>query len=77
MNNATRCMTQWIIGVNGEVPLVEELATAEDVHSFVHGHVCWSDGTPSPAVELEDIDFRTVDWKSWRNALASCLTTSR
>ena len=62
MTNATRRVTQWIIGVRGEVPLVEELATAEDVQSFVRGHVRWSDGTPGPAVELEDIDWTTVDW---------------
>jgi hypothetical protein len=41
---------------------VEELATAEDVQSFVRGHVRWSDGTPGPAIELEDIDWTTVDW---------------
>jgi hypothetical protein len=45
MTDATRRVTQWIIGVRGEVPLVEELATAEDVQSFVCGHVRWSDGT--------------------------------
>ena len=39
MNDATRRVTQWIMGVRGEVPLVEELATAEDVHRFVCGHV--------------------------------------
>jgi hypothetical protein len=37
MTDATRRVTQWIIGVRGEVPLVEELATAEDVQSFVCG----------------------------------------
>ena len=42
--------------------LVEELATAEDVQSFVCGHVRWSDGTPGPAIELEDIDWTIVDW---------------
>jgi hypothetical protein len=62
MTDATRRVTQWIIGVRGEVPLVEELATAEDVQRFVCGHVRWSDGTPGPAVELEDIDWTTVDW---------------
>jgi len=62
MNDATRRVTQWIIGVRGEVPLVEELATAGDVQSFVRGHVRWSDGTPGPANELEDIDWTTVDW---------------
>jgi hypothetical protein len=62
MTDATRRVTQWIIGVRGEVPLVEELATAEDVQSFVCGHVRWSDGTPGPALELEDIDWTTVDW---------------
>ena len=62
MTDATRRVTQWIIGVRGEVPLVEELATPEDVQSFVYGHVRWSDGTPGPAMELEDIDWNTVDW---------------
>ena len=62
MTDATRRVTQWIIGVRGEVPLVEELATAEDVQSFVCGHVRWSDGTPGPAFELEGIDWTTVDW---------------
>ena len=45
MTDATRRVTQWMIGVRGEVPLVEEFATAEDVQSFVCGHVRWSDGT--------------------------------
>jgi len=31
MNDATQRVTQWIIGVRSEVPLVEELATADDV----------------------------------------------
>ena len=62
MNDATQRVTQWIIDVKGEVPLVEELATPEDVQSLVCGHVRWVDGTPGPAVELEDIDFTTVDW---------------
>jgi hypothetical protein len=62
MNDATQRVTQWIIGIRGEVPLVEELATAEDVHSFVRGHVRWLDGTPGPAIELEDIHWTTVDW---------------
>jgi hypothetical protein len=62
MNDTTRRVTQWMIGIRGEVPLVEELATAEDVHSFVRGHVRWSDGTRGPAIELEDIDWSTVDW---------------
>ena len=62
MNDATRRVTQWIIGVRGEVLLVEALATAADVQSFVRGHVRWSEGTPGPAVELEDIDWTTVDW---------------
>lgn len=62
MNDATRRVTQWIIGVRGEVPLVEELATANDVQSFVCGHGRWSDGEPGPAIELGDIDFSTVDW---------------
>jgi hypothetical protein len=62
ITDATGRVTHWMIGVRGEVPLVEELATPEDVHSFVCGHVRWSDGTPGPAVELEDIDWTTVDW---------------
>ena len=62
MNDATRRVIQWVIDVRGDVPLVEELATAEDVQSFVCGHVRWVDGTPGPAVELEDIDFTAVDW---------------
>jgi len=60
MTDATRRVTQWLIGVRGEVPLVEALATAEDVQNFVCGHVRWSDGTPGPAVELED-----SDWTTW------------
>ena len=60
--DATRRVTHWMIGIRGEVPLVEELATVEDVQSFVCGHVRWSDGTPGPANELEDIDWTTVDW---------------
>ena len=51
MNDATRRVTQWIIGIRGGVPLVEELATAEDVQSFVCGHVRWSDGTPEEVAE--------------------------
>ncbi len=62
MHDATQCVTQWIIGVRGDVPLVEELATVDDVQSFVFGHVRWLDSTPGPAIELEDIDFTTVDW---------------
>ena len=62
MTDATQRVTQWIIGVRGEVPLVEELATPEDVQSFVCGYVRWSDSTPGPAVELEDIDWTSVDW---------------
>jgi hypothetical protein len=63
MTAATRRVTQWIMGVRGEVPLVEAVATAEDVHSFVCRHVRWLlDGTPSPAIELEDIDWTMVDW---------------
>ncbi len=61
MHDATRRVTQWIIGVRGDVPLVEELATVDAVQSFVCGHVRWLDGTPVPAIELEDIDFTTVD----------------
>ena len=62
MTGTTRRVAQWIIGVRGAVPLVEALATAEDVQSFVRGHVRWVDGTPGPAIELEDIDWTTVDW---------------
>ena len=62
MNDATQRVTQWIIGIRGAVPLVEALATAEDVHSFVCGHVRWSVGTPGRAIELEDIDWTTVEW---------------
>ena len=62
MTDATPRVTQWMIGVRGEVPLVEALATAEDVQSFVCGYVHWSDGIPGPAVELEDIDWTIVDW---------------
>jgi hypothetical protein len=73
MNDATRRVIRWIIDVRGEVPLVEELATAEDVYSFVYGHVRWSDGTPGPAVELEDIDFTTVDWSFVLRAMHAAL----
>jgi hypothetical protein len=62
MTDATRRVIQWITGVRGDVPLVEALATAEEVHRGVCGHVCWSDGTPGPAMALEDIDWTTVDW---------------
>jgi hypothetical protein len=55
------------------VPLVEELATAEDMHSFVRGHVRWSDGTPGPAIELEDIDRTTVDWNFVLKAMHAAL----
>jgi len=73
MNDATRCVTQWIIGVRGEVPLVEELTTAEDVQGFVCGHVRWSDGTPGLAIELEDIDCTTVDWHFVLKAMHAAL----
>jgi hypothetical protein len=62
MNEATRRVITWILGVRGEQPLVEELPTAADVQGFICGHVRWCDGTPGPAIELEDIDFTTVDW---------------
>jgi hypothetical protein len=52
---------------------VEELATAEDVHNFVYGHVRGSDGTPGPAVELEDIDWITVDWHFVLKAMHAAL----
>ncbi len=73
MNDATRCVTQWIINVRGEAPLVEEFATADEVQSFVRGHVRWSDGTPGPAIEVEDIDFTTVDWDFVLNVMHASL----
>jgi hypothetical protein len=73
MNDATRRVTQWIIGVRGEVPLVEELATPNDVQSFVCGHVRWSDGEPGPAIELGDIDFTAVDWDFVLKAMHAAL----
>ena len=73
MNDATRRVIRWVIDVRGDVPLVEELATAEDVHSFVYGHVRWSDGTPGPAIELENIDFTTVDWHFILKAMHAAL----
>ena len=73
MNDATRLVTHWIIGVRGEVPLVEELATADDVQSFVCGHVRWLDGEPGPAIELEAIDFATVDWHFVLKAMHAAL----
>jgi hypothetical protein len=73
MNDATRRVIQWIIDVRGEVSLVEELAMAEDVQSFVCGHVRWSDGTPGPAVELEDIDWTAVDWDFVLRAMHAAL----
>ena len=58
----------------GEVPLVEELPTAEDVQSFLCGHARWSDGTPGPAIELQGINFRP-----WIDTLSSerCLPPFR
>jgi hypothetical protein len=73
MNDTTRRVTQWMIGIRGEVPLVEELATAEAVESFVCGHVRWSDGTRGPAVELEGIDWSTVDWHFVLNVMHAVL----
>jgi hypothetical protein len=73
MNDATRRVIRWVIDVRGDVPLVEELATAEDVHSFVYGHARWSDGTPGPAIELENIDFTTVDWHFVLKAMHAAL----
>jgi hypothetical protein len=73
MNDATRRVTQWIIGVRGDTPLVEEFVTADDVQSFVCGHVRWSDGTPGPAIELEDIDFAIVDWDFVLKAMHAAL----
>ena len=69
MNDAT----QRVIGIRGDTPLVAELATADEVQSFVCGHVRWSDGTPSPAIELEDIDFTTVDWDFVLKAMHAAL----
>jgi hypothetical protein len=62
VHDATRRVTHWIIDVRGEAPMVEALATVDDVRSFVCGDVRWDDGTPGPASELEDIDFTAVDW---------------
>ena len=62
ITDATRRVTQWIIGVRGEVPVVEELATAVDVRNFGCVHVRWADATPGPAVKLEDLEWTTVDW---------------
>ena len=73
MTDATRRVTQWMIGVRGAVPLVEEFVTSEDVQRFVCGHVCWSDGTPGPAIELEDIDWTTVDWHFVLKAMHAAL----
>jgi hypothetical protein len=73
MNDATRRVTHWITGIWSEVPLVEQLATAEDVQGFVCGHVRWSDGEPGPAIELEDIDFTTVDWNFVLKAMHAAL----
>jgi hypothetical protein len=73
MNAATRRVTKWIIDVRGEVPLVEELATAEDVQSFVCGHVRRLDATLGPAIELEDIDWTTVDWHFVLRAMHAAL----
>jgi hypothetical protein len=73
MNDATRRVIHWIIGIWSEVPLVEELATPNDVQSFVCGHVRWSDGEPGPAIELEDIDFTTVDWDFVLKAMHAAL----
>jgi hypothetical protein len=73
MNDATRRVIHWIIDVRGKVPLVEELATPDDVQNFVCGHVRWSDGTPGPAIELEDIDFTTVDWDFVLKAMHAAL----
>jgi hypothetical protein len=73
MNDATRRVTQWIIDIWSEVPLVEELATPDGVQSFVCGHVRWLDGEPGPAIELEDIDFTTVDWDFVPKAMHAAL----
>ena len=62
MNEVTRRVINWLLDVKGEQSLVEELPTPDDVCSFVCGHIRWSDGTPGPAIELEDIDCKTVDW---------------
>ena len=77
MHDATRRVTQWIIGVRGEVPLIEELATVDDVQSFVCGHVIWSDGTPGPAIEREDIDFTPwIETSSSKPCMQSCRLAS-
>jgi hypothetical protein len=65
MHDAKRRVTHWIIGVRGEAPIGEELATTDDVRRFVCGHIRWDDGTPGAATELKDlkdIDFTTGDW---------------
>jgi len=61
MHDATERVTHWSIDVTAETPMVEMLATVDDVRHYVGGHVRWDDGTPGPAVELEDIDLSTVD----------------
>jgi hypothetical protein len=43
------------------------------VHSFVWGHVRWSDGTPGPAIELQDLDWTTVDWHFVLKAMHAAL----
>jgi hypothetical protein len=73
MNDATRRMTHWITSIWSEVPLVEQLATADDVQGYVCGHMRSSDGTPGPAIELEDIDFPTVDWDFVLKAMHAAL----
>jgi hypothetical protein len=37
------------------------------------GHVRWLDGTPGPAIALEDIDFTTVDWHFVLTAMHTAL----
>jgi hypothetical protein len=73
MNDATRRVTQWITGIWSEVPFVEQPTTSDDVQSFVCGHVRWSDGEPGPAIELEGIDFTTVDWDCVLKAMHAAL----
>ncbi len=53
--------------------LFEEFATADEVQSFVCGHVRWLDGTLGPAIELEDIDWTTVDWNFVLKAMHAAL----
>jgi len=65
ITDATRRVTQWIIGITGEVPLVEELATAEDVHSL-SGDT--SAGLMVPQVQL--LSWRISTGQRWIGILS-------